>query len=68
VPAGTPKDIIARLNTAANQAMQTADLRKRFADIGLDVAGGTVDDFQAFINREIDLYAKLVKSSGMPLQ
>jgi len=68
VPAGTPKDIVVKLNTTVNQALQTADLRNRFAEIGLEVAGGTVEDFQAFINQEIDLYAKLVKASGMPLQ
>ena len=68
VPAGTPRDIVVKLNTAVNQALQTADLRNRFSEIGLEVAGGTIEDFQAFINREIELYAKLVKVSGMPLQ
>jgi tripartite-type tricarboxylate transporter receptor subunit TctC len=64
-PAGTPKDVIAKLNAAVNQALMNKDLRKRLADMGLDSVGGTPEEFQAFITEEIDKYAKLVKASGM---
>lgn len=65
---GTPKEIVAKLNAAINEALRNRDLRTRLADLGLDVAGGTTEEFHAFIKKEIELYANIVKASGMPLQ
>lgn len=66
-PAATPKDIVARLNAEIQNAI-SGDLRKRLTELGLDVAGGTPEQFAAFMHRDIAKYAKLVKASGMPLQ
>jgi len=67
-PAGTPKDILARLNTEVNRALATTDLRSRLSAIGLQGAGGTTEAFQAFIQREIALYARIVADLRIPLQ
>jgi tripartite-type tricarboxylate transporter receptor subunit TctC len=37
-------------------------------DLGLEVAGGTAEEFQAFVKEEIVKYGKIVKASGMELQ
>ena len=66
-PAGTHKEIIARLNAAINQVLASGDLRSWLEAQGLDAAGGTPQQFQAFLEREIAMYAKIVKASGMPL-
>ncbi len=66
-PAGTPKDIIARLNAATNKAIASGDLRVWLEGLGLEVAGGTPEQFHAFLETEIAMYAKIVKASGMPL-
>jgi len=66
-PAGTPRETIARLNTAANAALASADLRAWLASLGVEVAGGTPEQFQGFLEKEIALYARIVKTSGMPL-
>lgn len=66
-PAGTPKDIIARLNAATQQALASGDLRVWLEGLGVEVAGGTPEQFQAFLEKEIGLYARIVKASGMPL-
>lgn len=66
-PAGTPKDVIARLNDAVNKAIASGDLRAWLEGLGLEVAGGTPEQFQAFLEKEIAMYAKIVKASGMPL-
>ena len=66
-PAGTPKDFIARLNAATNQALAGGDLRVWLEGLGVEVAGGTPEQFQKFLEQEIALYARIVKASGMPL-
>ena len=66
-PAGTSRDVIARLNAATNKAIASGDLRAWLEGQGLEVAGGTPEQFQAFLEKEIELYARIVKASGMPL-
>jgi tripartite-type tricarboxylate transporter receptor subunit TctC len=66
-PAGTPREIVARLNAAVNKAL-AGDLRDKFAEVGLSAAGGTPEQFAATIREETATYAKLVKASGMPIQ
>ena len=66
-PAGTPRDIVAKLNGAV-QAALGGDLRERFAEVGLSAAGGTPDQFAATIRDDMATYARLVKASGMAIQ
>ena len=66
-PAATPRDVIAKLNAESQKALD-GDLRKRFGDIGLEIGGGSPEQFAQFMRDEIDKYAKLVKASGMERQ
>ena len=66
-PAGTPRDVVMKLNNAVQKALG-GDLRERFAEVGLDIAGGTPDQFAATIRDDIAVYARLVKESGMAIQ
>jgi tripartite-type tricarboxylate transporter receptor subunit TctC len=66
-PAGTPKDIVARLNTELNKALQQADLHKRLAEQGADPAGGTPEQFAVLMRDEIQRWGKVVKDSGAKL-
>ncbi len=63
-PAGTPKDVIARLNAEFNKALQNADLRKALGDQGADAAGGTPEQFATVISEDIPRWGKVVKDSG----
>lgn len=66
-PAGTPEDIIQQLN--AEVAKQLAgNVRGRLADLGLDTAGGLPADFRAFLKRDIEKYARIVKAAKIPQQ
>ncbi len=66
-PAGTPRNIITRINGVVQKAI-SGDLRERFAGVGLDGTGGTPEQFAATIRNDMALYAKLVKESGMTPQ
>ena len=63
-PAGTPKEVIAKLNAEFNKALQSPELRKKLGDEGADPAGGTPEQFAALIKDEIPRWGKLVKESG----
>jgi tripartite-type tricarboxylate transporter receptor subunit TctC len=63
-PTGTPKDIVERLNTEFNKALQAPDLRKRLADGGADPLGGTPEQFAELIRSDIVTWGKTVKESG----
>ena len=63
-PAGTPRDIVTKLNGAAVKALASAEMRERLAAQGADPVGNTPDQFAAFIKTEIDKWAKIVKASG----
>ena len=63
-PAGTPKEVVARLNAEFNKALQSAELRKRLGDEGADAAGGTPEQFAALIKDEIARWGKVVRESG----
>jgi tripartite-type tricarboxylate transporter receptor subunit TctC len=64
VPAGTSKDVVARLNAEARKIMAMADVRERFDQQGAVASPGTPQDFDKFIRAEIAKWAKVVKASG----
>jgi tripartite-type tricarboxylate transporter receptor subunit TctC len=66
-PAKTPQAVIDRLNAEVNR-MLTGDVQQRLTTLGLDVVGGTPRQFEDFIRRDIEKYARIVKASGMPPQ
>jgi tripartite-type tricarboxylate transporter receptor subunit TctC len=63
-PAGTPKDVVAKLNAEFNKALQQPDLRKKLGDEGADAAGGTPEQFATLIKDEAVRWGKVVKESG----
>jgi len=64
-PAGTPKDVVARMNAEFNKALQQAELRKKLGDEGADPAGGTPEQFASLIRDDIVRWGKVVKESGV---
>jgi tripartite-type tricarboxylate transporter receptor subunit TctC len=63
-PAGTPADVIAKLNAEFNRVMTLADVKEKLAGIGLDVAGGTPEALGTYTRNELAKWAKVVKESG----
>jgi len=64
VPARTPKAISAKLSKELMRIMRLPDIKERLSTQGLDPVGSTPEELQALINKEIKLYAKLVKDIG----
>jgi tripartite-type tricarboxylate transporter receptor subunit TctC len=64
-PAGTPKDVIARLNTAINAALKMDDVKEKLTKVGVQIQGGTPEHFGKVIQHEVDKWAKLVKEAGI---
>jgi len=63
-PAGTPRDVIARINAEFNKALQNPELRQKLGNEGADPAGGTPEQFAALIRDDIPRWGKVVKESG----
>ena len=64
-PARTPPEIMARMNEALNQAMKTPELAKRLDAQGIDVVAGTPEAARAFIERQMDIWSKVVKDNNI---
>ena len=64
-PAGTPKEIIARLNAESNALLKLPDVQERYRAVDSDPLGGTPEEFAQLIKSEIAKWAKVVKDSGV---
>lgn len=63
-PAGTPREIIAKLNGEAVKALQSAAFKERLATFGLEAVGNSPEAATQFIQAEIAKWAPVVKASG----
>lgn len=63
-PAGTPADIVGKLNAEINAILRTADFQARLAAVTFDAVGGTPADAAAFVKRELVKWPKLVRETG----
>ena len=66
-PSGVPKDIVARLSTAVNEAMRANTITERFAKDDAVAGGGSPEDFGRFIRGEQERWSSVVKKSGLKL-
>ena len=64
-PAGTPKEIVVRLNSAITRAMQTPESRETLMKQGLEFQASTQEEFAAFVRAELAQNARLVREMGI---
>jgi len=64
-PAGTPKDVVAKLNAEFNKGLAQPDIKKKINDAGIDVAGGTPQQFADFLQAEMKKWAKVAKDANI---
>jgi len=67
-PAGTPRDIVDRLNAAINKAMTRADMKDKLASQGADALIGTPADLAALVQRELAKFAAIIKAAGVRIE
>lgn len=64
-PAGTPKDVVAKLHEASARALAKPEVTARFATLGTDVAPMNPEELGAFIRAEIAKWARMTKEAGI---
>lgn len=67
-PAGTPADVVARLNKAVNHAAESKDIQEKFAAIGFVVEPGTPEDLARRTDAETAKWAKAIREAGIEPQ
>ena len=65
VPAGTPQQIVDRLNGAIVKGLAMPDARERLAALGGEVGGGTPEQFAAHIRTEAAKWSRLIRTLGL---
>ncbi|HLX80457.1 MAG TPA: tripartite tricarboxylate transporter substrate binding protein [Burkholderiales bacterium] len=68
VPAGTPRDIVLRLSGEMQKALQAPDLKERLLNAGLDPAAIPLDQLPAFMRREQERYAAIIKGANIKVE
>ena len=63
-PAGTPKEIVTRLNAEINAILKTDDMRARLAKLAAEPGRGTPEEFGQFMESEMKRYGEIVRISG----
>jgi tripartite-type tricarboxylate transporter receptor subunit TctC len=64
-PAGTPKDIVIKLNVAINDALKLPEVRARLSSAGIEIQSGTPEQFAKVIQNEVDKRGRIVKEAGI---
>jgi tripartite-type tricarboxylate transporter receptor subunit TctC len=64
-PAGTPRDVISRLNAEINAGLKSAEMQDRFRKLAAESKPGTPEDFAAFIVREVPKWRGMAKLAGV---
>jgi tripartite-type tricarboxylate transporter receptor subunit TctC len=64
-PAGTPKAIIERLNSEINAALRLPDVRAKLEAAGIDIQGGSAQEYAALIRSDLTKWGRIVKDAGI---
>ncbi len=66
-PAGTPPEIVRRLNAELVASLKDPDVQARFKQLTTEPVGNTPEEFAAFVKAELDKYARVIKNAGIRL-
>jgi tripartite-type tricarboxylate transporter receptor subunit TctC len=67
-PAGTPKAIVSKLNAEINAALKLPDVRAKLEAAGIEIQGGTPQEYAALIKSDLVKWGKVVKEAGIPAE
>ena len=66
-PAGTPSEIVRRLNAELVAILKDPDILVRFKQLSTEPVGNTPEEFALFVKAELDKYARIIKAAGIRL-
>ncbi len=66
-PAGTPADVVAKLNTEITSAMRDPEVAKRLQNIGAELNPGSPQDLRRFLESDIERWAKVIKQADIKI-
>ena len=67
VPAGTPADVIGKLNVQTDRVLQQPDVKARIAELGFEAAGGTPEAWAALVRVEMSKWARVVTEARIKI-
>jgi len=67
-PAGTPKEVVSKMNSEIVKALKSSEVSGFMAREGADPVGSTPEELGAYFRKEYDKYAKIIKSRNIKLQ
>lgn len=67
-PAGTPRDLVTRLNADINKAMQAPEVRQRLEAVGTQLHEQSAAEFETYMKSEVAKYSKLIKAIGVKVE
>ncbi len=67
-PAGTPAEIVAKVNADVRKALADPDVKEKLANLGNDAMDMSPQEFAAFVRSEIDTYGRVVRAAGITPQ
>lgn len=64
-PAGTPPELVAKIQRDSARALSDPETRERLTKMGVDLILNTPEEFKAYLNSEIARYTKIIKANGL---
>ena len=64
-PAGTPIEIVSRLNAEIGAALKHADVEKKLVNLGAELDSGTPQDFRRFLEADMTRWARVIRQAGI---
>lgn len=64
-PAGTPREIVRKLNQKINQSLTLPDVKEQLSRVGVEPAGGTSEQFAQFLRAEVAKWSKVIEEAGI---
>jgi len=66
--AGTPKDVVSKVNAAVARALHMPDVQERLTALGVEIYGGTVQAFDAFQKAQLAKWAQVIREAHLELE
>jgi tripartite-type tricarboxylate transporter receptor subunit TctC len=65
MPAGTPRDIVLKMNQEIGAVLAIPEVRQRIVESGLDVLHGTPEEFGAVLQRDYERYGRVIRAANI---